>query len=391
MKRMAKEKGFSVTCTEDEDEFEREKLRNFDVVMFLLTTGDVLDRDHEESMEAFIRAGGGYVGVHSASDTEYEWPWYAGLVGAYFLSHPAQQEADIIIEERGHPTTNYLPDKWRRFDEWYDFRANPRANVKVLASIDEKSYKNGRMNGDHPVMWYHQYDGGRAWYTAMGHTNESYSDAHFMESLYQGILWSAQGKRPLGAVSLRKPDLNGSETWTDDGIDVINNGPKGNAAHLVSKNEYGDVHAHVEFKLPKNSNSGVYLQGRYEIQIFGSNDKELKDLTSADCGGVYERWKDNKGYEGVPPSRQAIRKAGEWNVYDIVFRAPRFDSKGKKTENARFVEVRLNGIVIQKDIAVTGPTRASMWEDEKPTGPLMLQGDHGPIAYRNVWMRPLKL
>jgi len=170
-----------------------------------------------------------------------------------------------------------------------------------------------------------------------------------------------------------------------DGV-LVNSGDR--PEHLFSTAEYGDAHVHAEFKIPKGSNSGVYLQGRYEIQILDSSGKKKEELTFADCGGVYQRWKDEKGYEGTPPRENAFKGPGEWNTYDIVFRAPRFDAAGKKTENARFLEVRLNGVVVQRDVPVTGPTRAGFFEDEGATGPVVLQGDHGPVEYRNVWVRP---
>ena len=153
----------------------------------------------------------------------------------------------------------------------------------------------------------------------------------------------------------------------------------------MSAEMYGDVTVHVEFRIPKGSNSGVYLMGRYEIQIFDSFGKALKDMTFADCGGVYQRWKNDAGFEGTAPLANAFRGPGEWNTYDIKFQAPRIGPGGRKT-NARFVEVRLNGIVIQRNVSVTGPTRASFFEDEVETGPIVLQADHGPVEFRNVWV-----
>lgn len=179
----------------------------------------------------------------------------------------------------------------------------------------------------------------------------------------------------------------GTRGWTEREGFFENSGQ--NPEPLFTKEEYADAHVHAEFKIPKGSNSGVYVQGRYEIQILDSTGKAKKDLLSSDCGGVYERWKDDKGYEGVAPMVNAFRGHDTWNTYDIVFRAPRFDASGKKVENARFVEVRLNGILIQQNVPVTGPTRAAFFEDEKPTGPVVFQADHGPVAYRNVWVRKL--
>jgi hypothetical protein len=171
------------------------------------------------------------------------------------------------------------------------------------------------------------------------------------------------------------------------GDGVLYNGPKGRTVNIFSKPEHGDCEAHVEFMVPKGSNSGVYFQGRYEIQILDSWGVEKP--TSGDCGGIYERWKDNRGYEGRAPRVNAARQPGQWQMFDVVFRAPRFDAAGKKTANAKFVKVVHNGQVIHENVEVTGPTRAAAFNDEKPLGPLMLQGDHGPVALRNLWIKPL--
>ncbi|MHC4808639.1 MAG: 3-keto-disaccharide hydrolase, partial [Planctomycetota bacterium] len=152
-----------------------------------------------------------------------------------------------------------------------------------------------------------------------------------------------------------------------------------------------DVRAHIEFMVPRGSNSGVYFMGRYEIQILDSWGK--KQPTFSDCGGIYQRWDDKrtpKGYEGRPPRVNASLPPGQWQTFDVIFRAPRFDKTGKKIANARFVKVIHNGILVHRNAEVTGPTRAGTYRDEKPRGPLMLQGDHGPVAYRNIWIVPLK-
>jgi len=400
VKRLAAQRGFTASFTEDSSVF-ASGLGEYDVVLFLNTTGDVLDEREQVGLQRFIAAGGGYVGVHSATDTEADWPWYVQLVGATFKSHPAIQQAFIKIEDRAHPTTCFLPNNWTRVDEWYNFKANPRPFVRVLATLDEASYQGGDMGADHPIIWCHEFDGGRSWYTELGHTSSTYREPIFLESLYQGILWVAQAKRPAGSEVLGPKDWNLSG-WNEGGNASIANGRValvpgtgvlGNTgaspSHLVSKAQYGDCQVHVEFMIPPGGNSGVYLQGRYEVQILDSYGRAWRDLQHSDCGGIYQRWKNDAGFEGTPPARNAVRPPGQWNTYDIVFRAPRFEG-GRKTENARFVEVRLNGVIVQNDIEVTGPTRASMAEDEVATGPLFLQGDHGPVAYRNLWIKPLK-
>jgi cytochrome c len=181
------EHGYLVDATEDAGAFTDANLARYRAVVFLLTTGEVLDEDQQAAFERFIRAGGGFAGVHSASDTEYGWAWYGQLVGAFFQRHPAAQPAVVRIEDPSHPSTASLPASWKRTDEWYDFRANPRQAVHVLATLDESTYSGGGMGRDHPIAWCHAFDGGRSWYTAMGHTTESYTEASFLSHLEGGI------------------------------------------------------------------------------------------------------------------------------------------------------------------------------------------------------------
>ncbi|HYQ40945.1 MAG TPA: ThuA domain-containing protein [Polyangiaceae bacterium] len=189
--KLASDRGWQLAATEDASKFSDTGLAGYNVVIFLSTTGDVLDDSQQAAFERFIRAGNGFIGVHSATDTEYDWAWYGGLVGAYFLGHPAVQAADVIVEDAQNPATAQLPSPWHRSDEWYAFKSNPRANVHVLLSLDEQSYSPGdaNMNGDHPIAWCHEYDGGRAFYTALGHTSESYSDPLFMGQLAGAVSW----------------------------------------------------------------------------------------------------------------------------------------------------------------------------------------------------------
>lgn len=186
---------FAVDTTEEAARFTDANLAQYDVVVFLSTTGDVLNATQQAAFERYIRAGGGYVGIHSASDTEYAWPWYGSLVGAYFKGHPSgTQRATINVENRAHPSTAHLGATWQRTDEWYSFQSNPRSRVQVLATLDESFYtpdQNEYRMGDHPIAWYHLYDGGRSWYTAGGHTTASFSEAAFRQHILGGIRWAA--------------------------------------------------------------------------------------------------------------------------------------------------------------------------------------------------------
>ena len=187
---------------------------------------------------------------------------------------------------------------------------------------------------------------------------------------------------------VRMDPANSRQLVGRPGAGVLLNGPRGQTRNLLSKYEHGDVEAHVEFMVPTGSNSGVYFQGRYEIQILDS--WGVKEPKYGDCGGIYERWENEKGFEGHAPRTNASRPPGQWQTFDVVFRAPRFDASGKKVANAKFIKVVHNGKVVHENVEVTGPTRAATFDDEKPSGPLMLQGDHGPVAYRNIWLRPVK-
>jgi hypothetical protein len=172
---------------------------------------------------------------------------------------------------------------------------------------------------------------------------------------------------------------------TSPGAGILLNIPKGkNDQNLISEFEHGDIELELEFMIPKGSNSGVYLQGRYEVQIFDS--WGVKNNKHSDAGGIYHRWDEEKqaGFEGRPARVNVSKAPGLWQHYKIIFEAPRFNSEGKKVKNARFVQVIHNGVLIHENVEVGGPTRASHFNDEKPKGPLMLQGDHGPVAFRNI-------
>jgi hypothetical protein len=175
------------------------------------------------------------------------------------------------------------------------------------------------------------------------------------------------------------------------GKGILVNGPKGRAPDLQSKQDFGDAEVHVEFFIAQKSNSGVKLQGLYEVQVYDSHG--VKEPTASDCGGIYPRAELKPKYhyidKGFPPRLNAAKPAGEWQTLVIIFQAPRFDAVGKKTANARFVKVVLNGQLIHEQLEVPTPTGHAWHDREVPVGPLLLQGDHGPVAFRNVRIRPL--
>jgi type 1 glutamine amidotransferase len=191
LRRLGREGGLAVDVTEDPGWFSDGGLRRYRAVVFLHTTGRVLEPGGRAALERYLGAGGGWVGVHAAADVDPGWPWALGLVGAEFTGHPPIQRGDVLVEDPAHPSTGALPGRWTRTDEWYNFRASPRARVRVLLRVDESTYRGGTMGGDHPVAWCRRYAGGRSWYTALGHTEASWRERPFLEHLLGGIRWAA--------------------------------------------------------------------------------------------------------------------------------------------------------------------------------------------------------
>lgn len=186
MLQLGAENGFDVDTTEDASVFTAKNLKRYKAIVFLSTTGNILNDEQQAAMESYIKKGGGYVGIHAATDTEYDWPWYNQLVGAYFLSHPNQQTATLQVVDRTHPATKHLDSTWIRRDEWYNFKSIV-PGLHVLIKIDEKSYTGGKNGDDHPMSWYREFDGGRTFYTELGHTKESYKEEAFLKHVLGGI------------------------------------------------------------------------------------------------------------------------------------------------------------------------------------------------------------
>lgn len=215
IKKLGDQHHFVVDTTENADNFNEENLRRYKAVIFLNTTGDVLNPQQQNDFERFIQAGGGYVGIHAATDTEYAWPWYGKLAGAYFSNHPSDpnvQEGVFMVVDKTHMATDSLPDTWPRRDEFYSFKEiDP--DIKVLIKIDEKTYHGGTNGDNHPMAWYHEFDGGRAFYTSMGHTNETFSEPLFLRHLWGGLNYVLGGANPAPlnyskASTKRVPDEN---------------------------------------------------------------------------------------------------------------------------------------------------------------------------------------
>jgi len=190
IEKLGKENHFMVDTTTNSNVFTDANLKQYKAVIFLSTTGTILNDAQKAAFEQYIHNGGGFVGIHAATDTEYDWPWYNRMIGAYFKSHPEQQNANLHVVDNHFIATKNLPETWTRWDEWYNFKNTHWDSVHVLLTIDEKSYHGGE-NGDyHPMSWYHSFEGGRVFYTALGHTDASYSDPLFLGHLLGGILYA---------------------------------------------------------------------------------------------------------------------------------------------------------------------------------------------------------
>lgn len=203
---LAEQHGFNADFSEDAADFTEANLASYEAVVFLNTTtqpggtaNDLLDANQQAAFEDYMRAGGGWVGIHAAADTEkpgdggVAWPWYGDLLGngAWFHSHPHNQTATIRIEDPDHPATAHLGPTWQVYDEWYNYRANPRSTVHVLATLDESTYTGGNMGADHPIAWCQYHDGGRAFYTGRGHTAEAWGEDAFQKHVLGAIRWAA--------------------------------------------------------------------------------------------------------------------------------------------------------------------------------------------------------
>jgi type 1 glutamine amidotransferase len=196
IQELGNKNNFLVDTTTNAELFTTANLKQYTAVIFLSTTGDVLNAEQQKAFEGYIKSGGGFAGVHAATDTEYDWPWYGNLVGAWFKSHPAQQTATLDVVDQKSIATKHLPPHWARKDEWYNFKWMTSEKLNVLIKIDEKSYNpgDGGMGDNHPMSWYHDFDGGRSFYTELGHTDESWVDPLYLQHLLGGIEYAMGAK-----------------------------------------------------------------------------------------------------------------------------------------------------------------------------------------------------
>ena len=370
---------FTVTATEDAAAFTSANLAQYETVVFLNTTGDVLDAGQQTAFESYIRAGGGYTGIHAAADTEYDWPFYGQLVGAWFASHPAIQPARVKVEDRAHDATAHLPQTWNRTDEWYDYRTNARSTAHVLATLDETSYSGGTMGADHPHAWCKTMDSGRSFYTGGGHTQESYADAAFRRHLLGGIRYTAGRTRAdcrpeTGYTAL----YNGSTAgWSQAGPGSFANSDAtltsvgGLGMLWYSGKSYTNYSLKLDWRMAGDDNSGVFIgfppssdpwsavNNGYEIQI------DATDATDRTTGAVYS-------FQGANAAARdaALNPPGEWNTYELLVEGQR-------------LQVILNGVKIN-DFTSTDPAR-------NLDGHIGLQnhGDGDDVSFRNIRIKEL--
>jgi type 1 glutamine amidotransferase len=187
IKLLGQKNGFSVDHTESSSAISADNLKKYKAIIFLSPTGEFLNKKQKEAFKEFIHNGGGFVGIHAATDCLHKWDWYGEMVGAYFSSHPDIQEAQLNVIDKKHLSTQGLLSPWKHRDEWYNFTYTNK-NIKVLLTLDETSYKGGKNGDKHPIAWYHNFEGGKVFYTGLGHTKESYTDATFLKHLQGGIL-----------------------------------------------------------------------------------------------------------------------------------------------------------------------------------------------------------
>ncbi|WP_299538358.1 ThuA domain-containing protein [uncultured Streptomyces sp.] len=354
LKELGAEAGITVDATETAAQFTTANLARYDAVAFLSTTGDVLDADQQKAFENYVGSGGGYLGIHAAADTEYDWEFYGGLVGAHFDSHPQIQPATVRVEDHDHPATAHLDDAWERTDEWYNYRSNPRGEAKVLATLDETTYTGGTMKGDHPISWCKNYGGGRSFYTGLGHTKESYAEPAFRGHVLGGLRYATgQVKADCEPDTGYRPLFNGTtlEGWKQAGpgtFDVVDGELRSKGGMGLLTYQAKELHSYslkLDWKLEGDDNSGVFVgfpesddpwsavNNGYEVQI------DATDAPDRTTGAVYTfKSADLKARDRV------LRPPGQWNNYEIRVQGER-------------LRVFLNGVKIN-DFTNTDPARS---------------------------------
>jgi type 1 glutamine amidotransferase len=366
-------------------------LKKYHLVFFNNTTGDLPLPDRQALLD-WVKAGGGVVGSHAATDTfrvtneSPGWPDYIDLIGAQFIGHGAQVEVECIVEDAKHPATKDLPSKFKITDEIYLFKDFSRSKVRGLITLDKEP--NSREPGDYPIAWVRTYGKGRVFYTSLGHRDDVWTNDLFQKHLVGGMKWAlglAKGDaKPVSPPSpvtkaekqegfralFNTADLTGwhprdegRTPWTvQNGMLVMGKG----GADIITHEKFRDFIVRYEYMVPKGGNSGLYLRGRYEIQVMDDFDRKAPDVHGN--GSIYGK---------IAPSQFASRPAGEWQTVEAKLVGNR-------------ITVTLNGVRIVDDQPIDGVTGGALDDKVGDPGPIMLQGDHGPIAYRNIRVKILE-
>ena len=359
-------------------------LKQYDLVFFNNTTGDLPIRDRQGFLD-WIKAGGDVAGVHAATDTYHNWPEYLDMIGAQFITHGRQDEVDFLLADPDHTATEDLPTSWKHAEEVYQFKGYDTDKMHVLIYLDK--HPNTFEPGFYPVSWTKMYGSGRVFYTSLGHREDLMKLDYFQNHLLQGMRWAlgydkgdaspnppaqmSKSEEKQGCVTL----FDGKDTtgwhnrdegrtqWTAQyGMIVMGKG----GANLITDKKFGNFTIRYQYMIPKGGNSGLYLRGRYEVQVMDDTGKTEPDIHS-----------DGSIYGKIAPAKLASKAPGEWNIVEA-------------TLVGNTVTVILNGVKIIDNKTIDGPTGGALDDKVGEPGPIMLQGDHSPVAYRNIRIKELK-
>ena len=367
-------------------EMSPEGLRRYDGVFFANTTGDLPIPDRDAFLK-WIADGHGFIGAHAATDTYHGWEPYIRMIGAEFATHGAQSEVECRNEDPKHPATRHFGPSVRAFDEIYQFKNFDRSRVHGLLGLDR--HPNSGQPGDYPIAWCRMEGKGRVFYTALGHRKEMWANPGYQQHLLGGIEWALgrekgdarpgpvvselsgaekrQGFRPVfngrDLTGWRLRHSGGKASWSAQNGMLVN---AGGGTDLVSEEVFGDHIVRYEYLVPEGGNSGFYLRGRYEIQVAGDYKSKKADIHGN--GAVYGK---------ILPSTFASLPAGQWQQVEATLIGDR-------------VTVILNGVKIIDNARIEGVTGAALDDKVTEPGPILLQGDHGAVAFRNIRVKTLR-
>jgi type 1 glutamine amidotransferase len=374
----------------DFEKLSPDSLKQYDGVIFANTTGNLPVPDKDAFM-AWIKSGKAFIGMHSATDTFHDYRPFIEMIGGEFLTHGPQAGVECLNQDHEHPATKHLGAKYSVFDEIYILKNFHRDQVHGLLTLDK--HPNTGAPGDDPIAWSKKIGGGKLFYTSLGHREDVWLNGEYQRHILGGIKWAlglaegnadvqdttfklGEGERKdgykplfngknLDGWKLRNPD--GLKTWSAQNGMLVNTIPEGgHGTDLVSEEKFGDFVVRYEYMVPKKSNSGLYLRGRYEIQIADDGDRKKPEMGSN--GGLYSI---------QPASELVSRPVGHWQ-------------SGQATIRGNKISVILNGVKIHDDAEVTKATGGELDRNYDQPGPIMLQGDHGAVAFRNIRIKPLE-